>query len=97
MPTVLRLTELTHCGNGALTVLWAIALIASAICILLIYSIASFRNASERGPALSARRAVIEVLWAMIPILILITTATPSVTAFVTAEHSCNALSIAAN
>ncbi len=96
MPTFLRLTELTHCGTGALPVLWAIALIASAICILLIYSIASFRSAPDCTPALSARGIVTEVLWAMIPILILVSTAMPSVKALVTATDSCSSTPIAA-
>lgn len=95
MPNVLRLTELTHCGTGALPVLWAIALIASAICILLIYSIASFRRAPDCTPALSARGIVIEVLWATIPILILVSTALPSVKALVLATHSCSPAPIA--
>ena len=91
MPTV-AITELTHCSTGVLTVLWVGALIASAICGLLIYSIASFRSAPDSSPVSLARRTAKEVTWAMIPLLILISTAMPSVKALVSTDNCGSAL-----
>jgi heme/copper-type cytochrome/quinol oxidase subunit 2 len=89
MPTVLHITAPTHCNIGMLTVLWACTLVASATCGLLVYSIASFRNAAGDSPVSFVRRTAMEVAWAMIPILILIGTAAPAVKALVTAENNC--------
>lgn len=89
MPTVPNIAEFAGCGTGTLTALWAITLIASATCVLLIYSIASFRNTEGGGHTSFVRHTAIEILWAMIPILILVSTATPSVKALITAEHNC--------
>jgi heme/copper-type cytochrome/quinol oxidase subunit 2 len=95
MPTALSLVDIIHCSTSAPMVLWLIALTACAVCGLLIYSIASFREAPDDHPVSFVRHPAIEVMWAMIPILILVSTVTPSVNALVIAESNCRSASTA--
>jgi heme/copper-type cytochrome/quinol oxidase subunit 2 len=72
------MTELPLCGNNALIVLWTGSAITAAIFAVMVYSIVSCKSAVTSQAAFVHRTSV-EVVWAIIPILILIVTAMPAV------------------
>jgi heme/copper-type cytochrome/quinol oxidase subunit 2 len=59
------------------TLMWACAAVAIAIFGAIIHSVATFRSAEERAGNYQ-RRTLVEVVWAMVPILIVIAAAAPS-------------------
>ena len=88
------MTELARNLAGAnLIVIWACVCIAVAVFTLMLYSIAAFR----RTPAESTqtRGTTAEVLWAIVPIAIVIATAAPAVTALLFVDTGHNATEIA--
>jgi heme/copper-type cytochrome/quinol oxidase subunit 2 len=86
------MTELPLCGQSALIVLWTGGGIAAAIFALIVYSIISFCKSPEAAPATFVHRTAIEVIWAVIPILILVLTATPAVKNLLAIGSSCPAV-----
>jgi cytochrome c oxidase subunit II len=59
------------------TLMWVCAAVAVAIFGAILHSVATFRSDAERtGPY--KRRTLIEVVWALVPILIVIAAAVPS-------------------
>lgn len=61
-----------------MTVLAICTLIAVAVFAVMIHSIATFRRAPESASGVRAR-PLAEVLWAIVPILIIVSTALPAV------------------
>jgi len=59
------------------TIIWICAAIAVAIFAVMLHSVATFGSVRERTGRYR-RRAAIEVVWALIPILIVIAAAVPS-------------------
>jgi cytochrome c oxidase subunit 2 len=59
------------------TLMWVCAAVAIAIFGAILHSVATFRTDDE-PPTRYKRRAVAEVVWALIPILIVIAAAVPS-------------------
>ena len=58
-------------------ILWSCAAISIAVFGVMLYSVATFRRGDERIAA--HRHAVVEVIWAAIPIAILVLAAAPAV------------------
>jgi heme/copper-type cytochrome/quinol oxidase subunit 2 len=58
-------------------IVWSCVAISTAVFGVMIYSILTFRREGER--AVVARHTVAEVLWATIPILILVLAAAPAI------------------
>lgn len=57
-------------------ILWIGAFVAAAVFAVMIHSIATFRRS---GAGLGAPRALAEILWAIVPIFIMVSTALPAV------------------
>ena len=57
-------------------VLWICAFVVAAVFAVMIHSIATFRRVAELGVRPSAWR---EILWAIVPIIIMVSTALPAV------------------
>jgi heme/copper-type cytochrome/quinol oxidase subunit 2 len=83
------MSSFTHCGQGLLIWLSIGAAIAVAVFALMIHSIIRFDKGSSE-PAALLHRTLVEVAWAMIPILILIVAVMPTVQALITIENRCN-------
>lgn len=83
------MTELPLCGQNALIVLWTGAAIAVAIFAVIVYSIISFCRSPQTTSATFVHHTAVEVIWAVIPILILIVSATPAVRTLVAVNNSC--------
>ncbi len=90
------MTELPFCGHSALMVLWIGIAITIAIFATMVYSIVSFCNSSTNNAARFTQHAYAEVIWAMIPIVILIITAMPSVKQLVAVDHGCGQIAAVA-
>jgi len=75
------MTEITHWHSA---VLWACALVTAAVFALMIHSIATFRRAASGTQ--QRRNATAEVFWALVPIVIVVATAAPSVTGLMSAD-----------
>jgi heme/copper-type cytochrome/quinol oxidase subunit 2 len=58
-------------------VFWSCIAITGAVFGVMIYSIATFRRDGE--PTIVARHAVMEVIWASIPLVILVLAAVPAI------------------
>jgi cytochrome c oxidase subunit 2 len=72
-----------------LFILWVCAGTTAAVFGVMIYSIATFPKSDKSFPRAAAtfrHSTVIEILWAIVPILILVGMAAPAVKAFVTAD-----------
>lgn len=66
-------------------ILWICGFVAAAVFAVMIHSIATFRRASdERGAGPSA---LAEILWAIVPIFIMVSTALPAVR-MLASQHS---------
>jgi heme/copper-type cytochrome/quinol oxidase subunit 2 len=57
--------------------LWICAFVAAAVFVVMIHSIATFRRSSTEPGA--RPRALVEILWAIVPIFIMVSTALPAV------------------
>jgi cytochrome c oxidase subunit II len=68
------------------TILWVCTAIAAAVFAVMLYSVARFRAPQSGGPANYKRHAAAEVLWAIVPIVILVAMAVPAVKAIVAPE-----------
>ncbi|HEX2492998.1 MAG TPA: cytochrome c oxidase subunit II transmembrane domain-containing protein [Steroidobacter sp.] len=62
-----------------ITAVWICGAVTGVIFGLMLYSIATFRTSSNTVAAKPHRNAAVEVLWALIPILILLGAAAPAV------------------
>jgi heme/copper-type cytochrome/quinol oxidase subunit 2 len=64
--------------NGALIIAWACAAAAGAVFAAMMISIATFGRRSGDCPPASARQKAAEMLWALIPIAIVLAAAMPA-------------------
>ena len=64
--------------NGALIVVWLCAAIAVAVFVTMIVSISTFRTSIRDCPWTSVSSKATEILWALIPIAIVLATAMPA-------------------
>ena len=64
--------------NGVLVVVWLCAAIAVAVFAAMIVSIVTFRGSLRDCPPTSASAQAAEILWALIPIAIVLATAIPA-------------------
>lgn len=62
-----------------LNIIWLCAALALAICAILVYSVATFHTAQGSAPAAYRKSAAVEVVWALIPVAILVCAAAPAV------------------
>jgi heme/copper-type cytochrome/quinol oxidase subunit 2 len=60
-------------------VLWACVVIAIAVFATMLWSVARFRPVASDCPAARGRKNRVEVVWAIMPILIVIATAAPAI------------------
>lgn len=60
-------------------ILWLCAAISTAVFGVMLYSIATFRATAGATPATFRRRTLVEILWAAIPIIIILATAAPAI------------------
>jgi cytochrome c oxidase subunit II len=65
------------------TIIWICAAVAAVIFSVMLYSVATFRSAPGAGTAAYRHSTIVEVLWALIPIAILVGAAAPAVRALV--------------
>jgi heme/copper-type cytochrome/quinol oxidase subunit 2 len=59
--------------------LWLCAFVAAAVFAVMIHSIATFRRSGGRQPGARAEIPLVEILWAIVPIFIMVSTALPAV------------------
>jgi cytochrome c oxidase subunit 2 len=64
--------------NGALITVWVCAAIGVAVFAAMIVSIVTFRRSLRNCPPTSASSQATEILWALIPIAIVLATAIPA-------------------
>jgi heme/copper-type cytochrome/quinol oxidase subunit 2 len=77
-------------GSSSLQLILGVCgVIAAAVFATMIYSIVRFRTSPSSGLTSFAHRKTTEVLWALIPIAILVGTAVPTVKTLLTVDHSC--------
>jgi cytochrome c oxidase subunit II len=60
------------------TALWICALFATGIFAVMLYSVATFRSTPAASAAGYRRSAAAEILWALVPIIILVSAAAPA-------------------
>ena len=75
------------------SLLWICAFVAAAVFAVMIHSIATFRRGSAE-PGARARahpRALAEILWAIVPIFIMVSTALPAVR-MLASQHATSAV-----
>lgn len=65
--------------NGVLIIVWLCAAIAAAVFAAMIVSIVTFRSSLGDCPPTSVAGKVSEILWALIPIAIVLAAAIPAV------------------
>jgi cytochrome c oxidase subunit II len=65
------------------TIVWICAALAAVIFGVMLYSVATFRSAPGAGMAAYRHSTIVEVLWALIPIVILVSAAAPAIKALV--------------
>lgn len=70
------------------TVLWICAGLAAAVFAVMLYSIAAFHQPPGAHPAKYRHSKLVEVLWAIVPIVILVSMAAPAVKALVWIDPS---------
>ena len=68
------------------SILWVCGIIAAAVFAVMIYSVATFAGEPGDTPAKYRRGPFAEVLWAIVPILIVVALALPAVRPMMTAE-----------
>jgi cytochrome c oxidase subunit 2 len=68
-------------------VLWICCFVAAAVFAVMIHSIATFRRGSGGQPNVGQRGALAEILWAIVPIFIMVSTALPAVR-MLASQHS---------
>ncbi len=66
-----------------LTLLWICFGLAAAVFAVMLYSIAAFQQPPDTSPAKQRHSKLLEVLWAIVPIVILVGMAVPAVKALV--------------
>lgn len=74
-----------------MSVLWICAAVVIVVFAVMLYSYATFRRGGAPGQAtadrLLRRNALIETLWAIVPIAIMVGTALPAVRQLLTIDH----------
>jgi len=60
-------------------ILWICGFVAAAVFAVMIHSIATFRRSGGRHPGARAEIPLVEILWAIVPIFIMVSTALPAV------------------
>ena len=60
-------------------ILWICAFVAAAVFAVMIHSIATFRRGSGGQPSARAEIPLVEIVWAIVPIFIMVSTALPAV------------------
>ena len=68
------------------SLLWVCALVVAAVFAVMIHSIATFRRGSGATPS-----ALAEILWAIVPIFIMVSTALPAVR-MLASQHSTSSV-----
>jgi heme/copper-type cytochrome/quinol oxidase subunit 2 len=68
----------------ALPILWTCGFVAAAVFAVMIHSVATFRRSGQRS-------ALVEILWAIVPIFIMVTSALPAVK-MLASQHSATAV-----
>ena len=68
------------------SILWLCAGLAGLVFGVMLYSLATFRRSVGAGAAGRRRSPVVEVLWALVPIVILFGAAAPAVRTMIDAE-----------
>lgn len=81
--------DLPLCGHSAIIVLWIGAAITVAIFGLIAHSIISFSKPVDTGAGNFVHHTKVEVVWAVIPVLVLIITAAPAVKPLIAISNSC--------
>ena len=74
--------------NGVLIIVWLCVAIAVAVFATMIGAIITFRRSLRDCPPISVSSKAAEILWALIPIAIVLATAIPSVRTIVFAAGS---------
>ena len=69
-----------------LNIVWLCAALAALVFTVMLYSVATFRRSAVAGAASYRHSAAVEVLWSLIPILILFSAAAPAVRSMTAAE-----------
>lgn len=68
-----------------ITIVWICAALAALVCAVMLFSVATFRDSP--GGATQRRRSVaVEVLWALVPVAILVGAAAPAVRTVLNAQ-----------
>jgi heme/copper-type cytochrome/quinol oxidase subunit 2 len=67
-------------------ILWVCGFVAAAVFAVMIHSVATFRRSSGRHPS-----ALAEILWAIVPIFIMVTSALPAVK-MLASQHASTAV-----
>ena len=78
-------------------ILWACVGITAAVCGVMIYSIATFPKARGESPAMFRHSTLVEILWSIVPILILFGMAAPAVRNFVATDSKSEVTRLAAD
>ena len=60
-------------------ILWICGFVAAAVFAVMIHSIATFRRSGSAQPSARAEIPLVEILWAIVPIFIMVLTAMPAV------------------
>ena len=60
-------------------ILWICGFVAATVFAVMIHSIATFRRGNGGQPSLGQTTALAEILWAIVPIFIMVSTALPAV------------------
>jgi heme/copper-type cytochrome/quinol oxidase subunit 2 len=68
-----------------LPILWTCGFVAAAVFAVMIHSVATFRRSGGQ------RSALVEILWAIVPIFIMVTSALPAVK-MLASQHSATAV-----
>lgn len=91
MPCAINLVGFFAGWHLLSAVVFLCALIAAADVGVMIYSIASFHKSQLLGPATFSYHKVTEVLWSLIPVIILAGSALPAVKASIANTDTCRA------
>jgi heme/copper-type cytochrome/quinol oxidase subunit 2 len=76
-------------------ILWICAFVAAAVFAVMIHSIATFRRSNAEPGARG--RALVEILWAIVPIFIMVSTALPAVKMLASPHATQNIVAVQAH
>ena len=77
-------TQVTPIGEEAAAfhdgpLLWLCAIISAFVLLLLLYTMVRFRRSANPNPSRNSHNTLIEVIWTLLPVLILVGIAIPSI------------------